>query len=513
MPEEQTAAINQFEIVIDKIQPSALGMKLEEHRAEWIDQLDKAWERDMAAIGMAKLPGGVLEMYEKIALKPKGVGGSQNRAHLCAVVALMETGNEVAWQNDKLVKLITKSVIRSVKQEAGGDDEYDKLLDQWDKGKGETYSLLTAARIVRDAVQETFGDNWPDEKTEEIDQAIDEETIGLLLKFLVGKGDPSKLLQENPDQMEKLGRALGIIEGELDPQETPKVFKDLTELRIKWRGELGFAMEDMPDVGSLTAFLDVYGKILKSGPQILPAEIGRVENANLQKILEKVAEGQQAILEVKRLRETVLRASAEAEDQRSADTVQENQAELNATAANALINADIDLLSTADSPADVISQLKSDEVKRILEILRPIEDTELKKTLLALPQVEFKVTGRGGDESSFNWKEARVEILNPQPVHAYGLAVELFQHLGLDLDQFKGLPKPRGSGLKPWIEGLKSFQKRLVKELLKTEGGQQGDLKDDYDDIIGRDLYKKLGDIINNDGQVIAGRINKLVNL
>lgn len=115
----------------------------DEARKEWQNQPDGAWERDLQAMAEI-LPAGILPLYQTLALdrQVSEKSGSQNRLHLVTIAALTETGNKAVWTN----KDTAREVMGAVRLAIG--DRYPDLLNEWDSGKSDTFSLLNAARMV-----------------------------------------------------------------------------------------------------------------------------------------------------------------------------------------------------------------------------------------------------------------------------------------------------------------------------------------------------------------------------
>lgn len=115
----------------------------ESAKKEWLNQPDGAWGRDLEVMEVI-LPAGILPLYQTLALDKQvhEKSGSQNRLHLATIAALTETGNPAVWTN----KETAKEVMGAVRSALG--DRYPNLLNEWDQGKGDTFSLLSAARLA-----------------------------------------------------------------------------------------------------------------------------------------------------------------------------------------------------------------------------------------------------------------------------------------------------------------------------------------------------------------------------
>jgi hypothetical protein len=115
----------------------------ESAKKEWQEQPEGAWERDLQAMAEI-LPAGILPLYQTLALDKQvhAKSGSQNRLHLATIAALTETGNQAVWTS----KDTAKEVMGAVRSALG--DRYNDLLNEWDQGKSDTFSLLSAARIA-----------------------------------------------------------------------------------------------------------------------------------------------------------------------------------------------------------------------------------------------------------------------------------------------------------------------------------------------------------------------------
>jgi len=122
-----------------------LGQTLltESVKKEWLDQPEGAWEKDLQAMAEI-LPAGILPLYQTLALDKQvhEKSGSQNRLHLVTIAALTETGDKTVWTN----KDTAREVMGAVRSAIG--DKYPDLLNEWDEGKSDTFSLLSASRIV-----------------------------------------------------------------------------------------------------------------------------------------------------------------------------------------------------------------------------------------------------------------------------------------------------------------------------------------------------------------------------